>query len=100
MVAAGDVDDAGRAARALGTVLRACSAGGARVAAESGGSPPAALWPDLTDWLAGCTCVYGLLVTGWAVLFGSTTTVSMALAATLLGGLWLTSRARMLPGGA
>ncbi len=80
--------------------VRPAGPGWRRVAAESGGSPPAALWPDLTDWLAGCTCVYGLLVTGWAVLFGSTTTVSMALAAALLGGLWLTSRARMLPGGA
>ena len=80
--------------------VRPAGPGWRRVAAVSGGSPPAALWPDVTDWVAGCACVYGLLVTGWAVLFGSTTTVSMALAAALLGGLWLTSRARMLPGGA
>ncbi len=78
--------------------VRPAGPGWRAVARASGAAPPAALWPEFIDWAAGCVCVYGLLVLGWALMFGSTASVLVSSTAALLSGLWLLFRTQTLPG--
>ena len=69
--------------------VRPAGPGWGRIAPAAGGPAPAALWPQVADWVAGCALVYGVLFAGGAALFGSVATLVTAVGTALVGGIWL-----------